>query len=103
MSFFTEPEGFTKTILSDLQGAWDVLRQEVVDSKELECAPKVIFLIDEATSWETVRNLKNMKPFLTLIRNIATQGHATDEIMLAIKDITEILNEVYQLKSNKEL
>jgi len=31
MPFFTEPDHYEKTILSDLQGAWEVLRAAVVD------------------------------------------------------------------------
>jgi len=30
MPFFTEPDYYEKTILSNLQGAWSVLRAEVV-------------------------------------------------------------------------
>jgi hypothetical protein len=30
MSFFTEPSGYEKTILSDLQGAWLLLREAIV-------------------------------------------------------------------------
>jgi len=32
MSFPTEPTQYNKTIFSDLQGAWGVLRQSVVDA-----------------------------------------------------------------------
>jgi hypothetical protein len=30
MAFKTEPTGYEKTILSDLQGAWIVLRESVI-------------------------------------------------------------------------
>ena len=32
MPFIEESTGYEKTILSDLQGAWGLLRQSVVDS-----------------------------------------------------------------------
>ena len=30
MGFYQEPTAYEKTILSDLQGAWEVLRDEVI-------------------------------------------------------------------------
>ena len=36
MSFIQEPTGYEKTILSDLQGAWSLLRESVVDSAGFE-------------------------------------------------------------------
>jgi len=32
MAFYTEPKGYEKTALSDLQGAWGNLRHEVVEA-----------------------------------------------------------------------
>ncbi len=96
MAFFTEPIGYEKTILSDLQGAWGVLRELVVDNAGFEGWSQMLLHIDEATSWETVRHLKTMKPMVTLIRNIAMRGKAPEEIMQAIEDVSEILDEVMQ-------
>ena len=62
MSFPTEPTQYNKTIFSDLQGAWGVLRQPVVDAWGFPGCDKVLFHIDEAMSWETVRNLTLMSP-----------------------------------------
>jgi len=36
MAFIEESTGYEKTILSDLQGAWGLLRQPVVDSGGLK-------------------------------------------------------------------
>ena len=94
MPFIEEPTGYEKTILSDLQGAWGGLRQAVVDSGGFEGWDRAIFHIDEATSWETVRNLKRMPPLLLLIRNICTQGKAPQEVIENIQDIDEIIEEV---------
>ena len=60
MAFKTEPTGYEKTILSDLQGAWGVLRESVVNSAGFEGWDRALFHIDEAMSWETVRNLRLM-------------------------------------------
>jgi hypothetical protein len=54
----------------------------------------MLFHIDEAMSWETVRHLETMKPMVTLIRNIAMKGKAPEEIMQAIVDVSELLDEV---------
>ncbi len=61
MAFITEPTGYHKTALSDLQGAWGNLRESVVENFGFPGSDKLIFHIDEAMSWECVRNLTIMK------------------------------------------
>ena len=80
MTFFTEPDYYEKTILSDLQGAWGNLRDGVVEHAGFPNWERLLFHIDEAMSWETVRHLERMEPLLLLIRNLATQGEAPEEI-----------------------
>ena len=104
MTFFTEPDHYEKTILSDLQGAWGCLRSEVVKHAGFLNWDRLLFHIDEAMSWETVRHLERMEPLLRLIRNLAAQGEAPQEIMETLEDIAEILQEVRQdLKQGKRL
>jgi hypothetical protein len=93
MTFFSEPEGYEKTILSDLQGAWSVLRQSVVDNAGFKGWERMLFHIDEAMSWEVVRHLERMKPLLVVVRNIAYQGNVSQDIMQEIADLSEILGE----------
>lgn len=81
VAFATEQTGYEKTILSDLQGAWTLLRQSVVDTSGFENADRVLFHIDEAMSWETVRNLHRMPQLLLTIRNLCRQGGAPDDVM----------------------
>ena len=80
-----------KTILSDLQGSWMVLRESVVDSVGFKGWDRAIFHIDEAMSWEIVRNLKQMPPLLLIIRNICTQGNAPEEVLEEIRALDGIL------------
>jgi hypothetical protein len=94
MPFTVEPTGYEKTILSDLQGAWSLLRDAVVDEAGFQGWDRALFHIDEAMSWETVRNLKRMPPLLLLIRNICVQGKAPQEVLENIQDLDEILKEV---------
>jgi hypothetical protein len=96
MAFSTERTGYEKTILSDLQGAWTVLRESVVDTKGFDGWDRVLFHIEEATSWETVRNLNRMPPLLLIIRNLCSQGKAPGEVMESIDEINDILKEVLQ-------
>ena len=63
----------------------------------------MLFHIDEAMSWETVRNLQAMKPLMTLIRNIALQAKVTEDIDQAIEDMAEILDEVLQTHDTGKL
>jgi hypothetical protein len=96
MTFFTEPPGYQKTVLSDLQGAWEVLRATVVEQAGFDGWQRLLFHIDEAMSWETVRHLERMAPLVVLIRNLAVQGHAPAEVMDALAEITELLQEIEQ-------
>ena len=93
MPFTQEPTGYEKTILSDLQGAWMVLRESVVDTGGFEGWDRALFHIDEAMSWETVRNLRLMPPLILLIRNICTQGKAPQEVLDNINEVDGILKE----------
>jgi len=93
MGFIIEQSGYQKTILSDLQGAWEVFRQSVVDRGGFENADRVLFHTDEAMSWETVRNLTRMPPLVLIIRNLCLQGGASDETMCNLEEVSNILTE----------
>jgi hypothetical protein len=94
MPFPVEPTGYEKTILSDLQGAWGVLRDSVVDAAGFEGWDRALFHIDEAMSWESVRNLNRMPPLLLIIRNICIQGKAPQEVLENIQGVDQILKRV---------
>ncbi|MBU2714195.1 hypothetical protein [Zooshikella harenae] len=94
MGFTKEPSGYYKTALSDLQGAWGNLREAVVDNFGFPNSDKLLFHIDEAMSWECVRNLKLMKETLLLVRNIAAQS-APREVNELVEMVTESLEEVF--------
>ena len=94
MNFFIEPVRYEKTILSDLQGAWECLRTTLTEQAGFEGWDKMLFHVDEAMSWETVRHLERMEPLLVLIRNLAMQSNAPPKVMEEIDDISEILSEV---------
>ena len=94
MPFTEEPTGYEKTILSDLQGAWILLRESVVDTAGFEGWDRVLFHIDEAMSWETVRNLKRMPPLLLIIKNICTQSKAPQDVLDNIQDVDCVLKSV---------
>ena len=96
MTFTTESSGYEKTILSDLQGAWMLLRESVADTGGFDGWDRVLFHIDEAMSWESVRNLGRMPPLLLIIRNLCLQGEAPEEVMEYIEQVHDILHEAIQ-------
>jgi hypothetical protein len=96
VAFPTESSGYEKTILSDLQGAWILLRESVVDTDGFDGWDRVLFHIDEAMSWESVRNLNRMPPLLLIVRNLCLQGGAPKEVMENIEGVHDILDEVLQ-------
>ena len=98
MTFFTEPAGYEKTILSDLKGAWECLRDAVAEQAGFTGWDRMLFHIDEAMSWETVRRLERMEPLVVLIRNLAVQGQAAEEVMELLEDINDILGEIDEMQ-----
>ena len=94
MAFPTEQGGYVKTIFSDLQGAWEVLRESVADGGAFDGWNRVLFHIDEAMSWETVRSLDRMPPLVLIIRNLCVQGNASEEIVTNIDEVNSILKRV---------
>ena len=57
---------------------------------------RAIFHIDEAMSWEVVRNLRRMSPILLVIRNICVKGEAPQEIIEDINRLDGILRETLE-------
>lgn len=94
MGFIKEPSGYYKTALSDLQGAWSNLRETVVNNFDFPNSDKLLFHIDEAMSWECVRNLKLMRGTLLLVHNIAAQS-APAEVNELVGMVRESLDEVF--------
>ena len=89
MKFQQEETGYTKTAISDLQGAWTLLRDQVVEEFGFEGSDRLLFHIDEAISWECVRALNQMKPLILIIENIAKQSDASNEIIELIGNVRE--------------
>ncbi len=87
MAFIEEETGYTKTAISDLQGAWIVLRGQVVEEFGFKGSDRVLFHIDEAMSWETVRNLKLMEPLIVVIENILRQSEGSEELLDLVQNV----------------
>ncbi len=94
--FIKEPTSYEKTALSDLQGAWLELRHMVVELFGFPASDRLLFHIDEAMSWESVRDLNQMKHTFLLVHNIAIQADAPEEIIRCIDDVRDALEEAIQ-------
>ena len=81
MAFYQEPTHYEKAILSDLQGAWSLLRSCVVDEQATQDCSRLLFHIDEAMSWESVRNLDHMQHTLVLVQSLSQQLVLSDETL----------------------
>lgn len=92
-----------KTALSDLQGAWQLLRDEVVRYHPFQDSDTLLFQIDEAMSWEAVRDLKYMRKTLLIIRNIAFQAKAPPEITECIGNVVQSLEDVFEAMAEGEI
>ena len=93
MGFHTEPDGYERTALSDLQGAWENLREAVVKAHPFLNSDRLLFHIDEGMSWESVRDLDRMHKALLLVRNLATRN-GNDDVVFWIEHVQECMDEV---------
>ena len=91
MAFAKESLGFEKTILSDLQEAWEDLRESVVRYWDFDGSNLAILYINEAMSWEVVRNFKRMEPLLAKIGNICARAEADEDILKNVERVDQIL------------
>jgi hypothetical protein len=103
MKFYKESTQYRKTALSDLQGAWSVLRETVVENVGFPGSDRMIFHIDEAMSWECVRDLKKMYPLINVIQNLANQNDAPQAIIDAIVGVRENFEEVQSALKKGEI
>ncbi len=102
MSIFnTTPQYYKKTILSDLQGSWEWLKDEVIKEYGNDCG-ELIFHINEAMSWESIRDLNQMQNTLVLIRNLLQEKGNKGEVFDIIEDISEELAEIFSMIKNGE-
>jgi len=102
MVFTTEPTGYIKTAMSELQGAWSNLLDEVIENFGFEDSDKLVFHIHEGMSWECVRDLDKMKSTLLLILNISAQTDLPDEVKFWLgevkNDLDYVLSEIAEGK-----
>lgn len=103
MGFDTEPSGYEKTVLSDLQGAWQCLRQEVADNPGFDGWERALFHIDEAMSWESVRDLRQMQRTLLLVRNLLQQADVPGGVTECLQAVNELMDETLEALSNDEI
>jgi hypothetical protein len=104
MKFDTEPSGYEKTILSDLQGAWQCLREDVATNPGFEGWERALFHIDEAMSWESVRDLRAMQRSLLLVRNILQQADDLSEgVADSLQALSELMDETLAALARGEL
>jgi hypothetical protein len=94
MAFKPEPGGYEKTILSDLQGAWENLRHDVGAAGPFPEGERILFHVDEGMSWESVRDLDKMKAALLLVKNLAAKKGVPPDVKASVEEVWEILNEV---------
>jgi len=96
MAFEKEPGSYEKTVLSDLQGAWQNLRDEVVGQAGFPNWERVLFHIDEAMSWESVRNLQSMCRCLVLVRNLLGQEDVPKALNEYLQGVNELMDDTLQ-------
>jgi len=103
MALTEEPTHYRKTALSELQGAWQNLRDEVVRSWSFPESQRMLFHIDEAMRWESVRDLERMRGTLLLLENIISQSECPAEVAEGVEMVRANLEDVFQAIASGEL
>ena len=96
MTFYEEPNHYEKTIISDLQGAWENLRRAVVEQYPFPESDRIIFHVDEGMSWESVRDLSQMRRTLLLIQNLCKVNSVPTELIEWVDEVLDILKEIIE-------
>ena len=92
MGFDTEPLGYEKTVLSELQGAWKCLRDALAENPGFDGWQRVLFHVDEAMSWESVRDLGYMRGRLNLVRNMLQRTDAPADVIECLEGVNELMD-----------
>jgi len=98
-----EPIHYEKTALSDLQGAWENLRESVVEHHPFPAWQRLLLHIDEGMSWESVRQPDHMRETALLIRNIASQADVPEAVTFWIDTVGQDLEEVFAAIAKGEI
>jgi hypothetical protein len=102
VAFQKEPEGYAKTAWSDCQGAWQNLRESVVEHHPFPESQRLLFHIDEGMSWESVRDLDLMRRALSLVENIAKQANAPEPVMENVAYVCDSFQELLEAVKDGE-
>ena len=103
MGFDTEPLGYEKTVLSELQGAWKCLRDALAENPGFDGWQRVLFHVDEAMSWESVRDLGYMRGRLNLVRNMLQRTDAPADVIECLEAVNELMDETLAALSAGEI
>ena len=94
MTFYEEPTHCEKTIISDLQGAWENLRGTVAEHHPFPESERLLFHVNEGMSWESVRDLTQMRKTLLLIQNLCNVDSVPTEVIEWVEEVLSILKEI---------
>jgi hypothetical protein len=78
-------------VLSDLQGAWQLLRTTVVEQHPARVREWLLLPIEEGMSWDNVWNLAYIRATLRLIRPMVIEANLPQ----AVKDKIDIVRHVW--------
>ena len=76
---------------------------EVIKEHAGKNCSQLLFHINEAMSWESVRNLNHMKNTFVLVQSIAQQIKVSDEIMELIEDVRDVLYEILREVQHRKI
>jgi hypothetical protein len=96
MTFYEEPTQYEKTVISDLQGAWENLRRTVVEHHRFPESERLLFHVDEGMSWKSVRDLSQMRKTLLLIQNLCNVDSVSTEVTEWVEEVLDILKEIIE-------
>jgi hypothetical protein len=96
MVFGTESAGYEKTVLSDIQRAWQNFRESVVEQTGFPGWERALYYIDEAIHWELVSNHQYIDRCRCLVRNVLMQGRVPEEVALCLDEVDGLMDGTLQ-------
>ena len=101
MKLSIEPNQCMYGIFSALETAWSRLRDAVLSLPQDELQCRLLFHMDEAMSWESVRDLSRMKKAFLLIKHHLQQARVLGDWIELMEDIEILLHDIVHWGENR--
>ena len=76
-------------------------RRNILFVRNRSESERLLFHVDEGMSWESVRDLSQMRKMLLLIQNLCNDDSVPTEVTECVDEVIDILKEILQSDANR--